>query len=130
MIILKIENFQQSAAVGSSSWCIVRDQVHFNSYKEDSHQYFIYDLNKDPVENNSLVGITLTKNGSHSAAHFKNDNQLYDNAEFQALQLEIVKHDIKSYPALNEDLKAKISINTETKKQSLLKNITSKLFNR
>lgn len=46
-IIIKIENFQQSAAVGSSSWCIVRDQSYFNSYKEDSHQYFIYDLNKD-----------------------------------------------------------------------------------
>ncbi len=130
MIIIKIENFQQSAAVGSSSWCIVRDQVYFNSYKEDSHQYFIYDLNKDPVENNSLVGITLTKNGSHSAAHFKNDNQLCDNDEFKTLQLEIVKHDIKSYPELKEDLKAKISINTETKKQSLLRNITSKLFNR
>jgi hypothetical protein len=130
MIIIKIENFQQSAAVGSSSWCIVRDQVHFNSYKEDSHQYFIYDLNKDPVENNSLVGITLTKNGSHSAAHFKNDNQLDDNDEFQALQLEIVKYDIKSYPSLKEDLKTKITVSQEIKKQSLLKNITSKLFNR
>lgn len=130
MIIIKIENFHQSAAVGSSSWCIVRDEVHFKSYKEDCHQYFVYDLNKEPTENNSLVGITLHKNGSHSAAHFKNDNQLCDNDEFKTLQLEIVKHDIKSYPELKEDLKAKISINTETKKQSLLKNITSKLFNR
>lgn len=130
MIIIKIENFQQSAAVGSSSWCIVRDEVHFKSYKEDCHQYFVYDLNKEPTENNSLVGITLHKNGSHSAAHFKNDNQLCDNDEFKTLQLEIVKHDIKSYPELKEDLKAKISINTETKKQSLLKNLTSKLFNR
>lgn len=105
MVIIKIENFQQSSATGSSSWCIVRDEVHFKSYKEDSHQYFIYDFNKDPVENNSIVGITLNKDGTHSAAHFKNDDQLYDNDEFKKLQLEIVKHDFKSYPVLNKKFK-------------------------
>lgn len=77
-----------------------------------------------------MIGITLTKNGSHSAAHFKNDNQLDDNDEFQALQLEIIKHDRKNYPALNEELKAKIDSKVDVQKQSLLKNITSKLFNR
>jgi hypothetical protein len=131
LIILKIENFQQSSAVGSTSWCIVRDEVHFKSYKEDCQQYFIYDLNKDPADNHSLIGITLYKDGSHSAAHLKNDNQLYnDENEFKTLQLEIIKHDLKSYPALNEELKSKIDANTDSKKQSLLKNITSKLFNR
>jgi len=130
LIILKIENFQQSSAVGSTSWCIVRDEVHFKSYKEDCQQYFIYDLNKEPADNHSLIGITLYKDGSHSAAHLKNDNQLYDDDEFKILQLEIIKHDLKSYPALKEELKEKIDANTDSKKQSLLKNIATKLFNR
>lgn len=130
LIILKIENFQQSSAVGSSSWCIVRDEVHFKSYKEDCQQYFIYDLNKDPADNHSLIGITLYKDGSHSAAHLKNDNQLYDDDEFKILQLEIIKHDLKSYPALKEELKSKIDANNDPKKQSLLKNIAKKIFSR
>lgn len=130
MVIIKIENFQQSSATGSSSWCIVRDEVHFKSYKEDAHQYFIYDFNKDPVENNSIVGITLQKDGTHSAAHFKNDDQLYDNEEFKKLQLEIVKHDLKSYPTLNKTLQNNLDNSTELKKHGLLKNITSRLFNR
>lgn len=130
MIIIKIENFQQSSAIGSSSWCIVRDEIHFNSYKEDSHQYFLYDFNKEPTVNNSLVGITLNKDGTHSAAHFKNDDQLYDNDEFKKLQLEIIKHDFKSYPALNNTLKEQLDKSTELKKQGLLKNIKSRFFNR
>lgn len=130
MVIIKIENFQQSSATGSSSWCIVRDEVHFKSYKEDAHQYFIYDFNKDPVENNSIVGITLNKDGTHSAAHFKNDDQLYDNDEFKKLQLEIVKHDLKSYPILNKTVQADLDNSTQLKKNGLLKNITSRLFNR
>jgi hypothetical protein len=130
MVIIKIENFQQSSATGSSSWCIVRDEVHFKSYKEDAHQYFIYDFNKDPVENNSIVGITLNKDGTHSAAHFKNDDQLYDNDEFKKLQLEIIKHDLKSYPILNKTVQADLDNSTQLKKNGLLKNITSRLFNR
>lgn len=130
MVIIKIENFQQSSATGSSSWCIVRDEVHFKSYKEDAHQYFIYDFNKDPVENNSIIGITLNKDGTHSAAHFKNDDQLYDNDEFKKLQLEIVKHDLKSYPILNKTVQADLDNSTQLKKNGLLKNITSRLFNR
>ena len=130
MVIIKIENFQQSSATGSSSWCIVRDEVHFKSYKEDAHQYFIYDFNKDPVENNSIVGITLNKDGTHSAAHFKNDDQLYDNDEFKKLQLEIVKHDLKSYPILNKTVQSDLDNSTQLKKNGLLKNITSRLFNR
>lgn len=130
MVIIKIENFQQSSATGSSSWCIVRDEVHFKSYKEDTHQYFIYDFNKDPVENNSIVGITLNKDGTHSAAHFKNDDQLYDNDEFKKLQIDIVKHDLKSYPFLNKTVQADLDNSKESKKNGLLKNITSRLFNR
>lgn len=130
MLILKIDNFSQSSAIGSSSWCIVRDEVHFNSYKEDCHQYFIYDFNKDPVHNDSLIGITLRKDGSHSAAHLKNDEQLHNKDIFQQLQVEIIRNDLTSYPALNEELKAKIDSTADAKKQSLLKNITSKLFNR
>jgi len=128
-VILKIENFEQSSKLGSASWCIVRDDVHFNSYKEDSHQYFIYDFTKDATDIRSLIGVTLSQDGMHSASHFKNDSQFYDDDDdFKLLQVDILKHDLKSYPNLHETLKNKIE--PPERKQNILKNLASKLFNR
>lgn len=128
MLILKIENFKQSSNVGSSSWCITRNESYFKSYKEDANQYFIYNFEKDPTDNDSIVGVTLNKNGTYSAAHLKNDDQLHNNDQFKQFQLDIIKHDLKSYPTLNPELQSKISLIIDNKKQNLLKKITSKLF--
>lgn len=127
-VIIKIENFEQSTTLGSASWCIVRDNVHFNSYKEDCHQYFVYDFTKDATDVRSLVGVTLRQDGRHSAAHFKNDSQFHDDDDFKLLQLDILKQDLKSYPNLHESLKNKIEV--PERKQNILKNLASKFFNR
>ena len=48
ILILQIDNFNQSKSLGSSSWCISRDPHYFSSYTEnDNKQYFIYNFNKD-----------------------------------------------------------------------------------
>lgn len=76
-IIIKIEDFKQSKIMGSSSWCISRDEHYFKSYVgEYNHQYFIYDFNKDSSDNESMIGITLTPEINCEAAHLKNDDAI------------------------------------------------------
>lgn len=76
-IIIKIEDFKQSKIMGSSSWCIARDEHYFKSYVGDyNHQYFIYDFNKDSSDNESMIGITLSPEIECEAAHMKNDDDI------------------------------------------------------
>lgn len=98
-LIIKIEEFKQSKIMGSSSWCIARDDHYFKSYVgEYNHQYFIYDFNKDSSDNESMIGITLTPEIECEAAHLKNDDAISSD---QKLTLEniaiIVKNDSSWY---------------------------------
>lgn len=74
-LILKINNFDESKTMGSSSWCISRDESYFKSYAEDREQYFLIDFSKESTDNSSMIGITLEKNGDFSAAHYKDDDE-------------------------------------------------------
>lgn len=76
LIILKIDNFNQSKVLGSPSWCISREAHYFNSYKERSEQYFIYDFSKNSKDPLSMIGITLNNDGEVTAAHEKDDNNI------------------------------------------------------
>lgn len=72
-LIFEIKSFSQSQKLGNSSWCISRETSYFDSYTSDNQkQYFLFDFNKDSIDLDSLVGITL-KNGLYVTAHFKND---------------------------------------------------------
>lgn len=78
LLVLKINNFEQSKYLGSSSWCISRDKHYFDSYTSDkASQYFVYNFNKDSKDNESMIGITI-KNNQVSAAHLKDDKRLSD----------------------------------------------------
>jgi len=94
-IIVKIEDFKQSRIMGSSSWCIARDEHYFKSYVgENNHQYFIYDLNKDSSDNESMVGITLTPEIDCEAAHAKNDDDVSNDRRLTFENIDIiVKYD-------------------------------------
>lgn len=77
LVIIKIENFEQSKKLGSPSWCISRDNYYFNSYtKDDNKQYFIYDLTNLSSEHESIIGVTLTKDGELHASHRKDDSPI------------------------------------------------------
>jgi hypothetical protein len=94
-IILNIEDFKQSKIMGSSAWCIARDEHYFKSYVGDyNHQYFIYDFSKDSSDNESMIGITLTHEIECYAAHLKNDDALgeYDQVTLDNIEI-ILKND-------------------------------------
>lgn len=98
-MIVKIEDFNQSKIMGSSSWCIVRDEQYFKSYVgEYNHQYFVYDFSKESSDNESMIGITLTPEIECEAAHAKDDD---DVSNVRRLTVEniniIVKNDSSWY---------------------------------
>lgn len=80
ILIIQIEDYEQSKQLGSSSWCIVRDESYFNSYTESGNkQYFLYDFSYDSSDNNSMIGFTLDEKGEHYAAHYKDDDEVNEN---------------------------------------------------
>jgi hypothetical protein len=79
-VILEIENFEKSSIMGSPSWCISTSETYFKSYvTEDNKQYFIYDFNKENTSNESLIGITLDKEGDFITGHLKDDDYIDEN---------------------------------------------------
>jgi hypothetical protein len=80
-LVLEIDTFKQSKAMGSPSWCISREDYHFSTYTEGGNiQIFAYDFSLTSKDNKSIVGITLTRNMKVHAAHNKNDTELRDKA--------------------------------------------------
>jgi len=110
MVILKINDFEASKALGSGSWCISRHESHFKSYAggKDSLQFFVYDYTKDSNDKNSMIGVTLNVYGQHSASHVKNDDPLYDSSStFKALQKIIIKNNMQLFN-LSDDVKKRM----------------------
>lgn len=97
-IIIKIENFKQSKIMGSSSWCIARDEHYFKSYVGDcNHQYFIYDFNKDSSDNESMIGITLSPEIECEAAHMKNDDDISNDKKLTLDNIAIIVKNDRSW---------------------------------
>lgn len=73
-IIIKVDSFEQCKRLGSSSWCIARDEHYFNNYTSGhAEQYILYDFNKDSRDNTSIIGMTKNKDRiTHS--HLKDDS--------------------------------------------------------
>lgn len=84
VLVLEIENYEQSRKLGSSSWCIVRDAVYFDEYvRNGSRQFFIYDFSKKEIDNDSMIGITLDKDGYNLFQHLKDDTSInYGTSDF------------------------------------------------
>lgn len=80
-LVLEIDTFRQSKIMGSPSWCISRDNYHFENYTNGGKiQVFAYDFTLTAKDNKSIVGLTLTKAMKVHAAHNKNDTELRDKA--------------------------------------------------
>ncbi len=101
-VILKIKNFEEALAIGSSSWCICTSENYFNSYvNKDSHQYFVFDFNKEKSSNESLIGITLDKEGNLNTAHLKNDEAIVSDTPEISSFLNIIREKNKKIKQLN-----------------------------
>lgn len=126
MVILKVNNFEASKALGSGSWCISRHESHFESYagSKDKLQFFVFDYTKESNDKLSMIGITLNKDGSHSAAHVKNDDPLYsrDN-KFLKLQQTIIEGNMELFE-LSDSMKKKLKEmnNTPISEKKKIKN--------
>lgn len=110
MVILKINNYEASKALGSGSWCISRNESHFESYagSKDKLQFFVFDYTKESNDKLSMIGITLHTDGTHSAAHIKNDDPLYSSdKKFLALQKTIITGNMHLFE-LSESMKIKL----------------------
>lgn len=100
VLILKINNFEQSQSLGSNAWCISRDLHYYKSYtSNDAKQYFIYDFNKNSKDNDSLIGLTLGSGGTISTSHYKNDDQYpYDGSKYiRKIQITIIKNTLSEW---------------------------------
>lgn len=95
ILILNIENFEQSKNIGSPSWCISTQLSYFESYvdkEKGQSQYFIFDFNKNLNDPLSLVGLTVDKNNNFIASHMKNDDELFDKDEIVLKYLKMLKN--------------------------------------
>ena len=114
ILIVRIEDFNQSNLMGSSSWCISRDESYFKSYADGREQYFIYDFSKDKTDNSSMIGVTLETNGNYSTAHYKDDSECEEDQEemIQYLQDEVseYKEGLKSENIIKVEQKEKLKI--------------------
>lgn len=73
ILIYEIQNFQESNILGSSSWCISRDEIYFKSYtKNKEKQYFVYNFNHNIDKDKNLIGITLMNDVVKSACYRNN----------------------------------------------------------
>ena len=113
-VILRIDNFETSKLMGSSSWCISRDESYFKSYANGREQYFLFDFSKDNTDNRSMLGITLEKNGEYSAGHYKDDEEceegVEDMIEYVQEAVDEYKHKLKEQNISKIDNKDKLKV--------------------
>lgn len=121
LIVLKVNNFEQSESLGSASWCIARHKHYFDSYtSNNAKQYFVYDFSKESKDVYSLIGMTLSDNGEIHAAHLKDDDSC-SYAYLRDIQLNIIKCNLSEFPNLSKSLKDELNTDTTFKLKPLFK---------
>jgi hypothetical protein len=123
IIVVKVENFEQSKSLGSKSWCISRDDYYFENYTtENSKQYFLFDFNKKETDLDSMIGFTLYHNGQFRSQHLKNDDYLTPNDFLKKIRDTVIIKNPSLFE-LDENLKYLIPSETKEKKKELTLNI-------
>lgn len=96
--IIHIENFTESRKLGTSNWCISRENSYFDDYVRTSRrQYFVFDYTKESNDTMSMIGITLTDDGQVYAAHKKNDDSARNHSSINDLKIKIICLDYEFY---------------------------------
>lgn len=108
VIIIETEFYQQMSDLGSSSWCIVRDEGYYDDYAGNGNrQYIVFDFNKPSSSVESMIGITLSPDGTYRNAHLKDDESTDDESVEQFTDV-IVMAQRKTFPNLDKDLEERL----------------------
>jgi len=119
ILIVETVNYEQMNNLGSNSWCIVRDEGYFDDYVCDGNrQYIVFDFNKLSSDVESMIGITLSPDGTYRNAHVKNDDSI-DSDDVEYLTDIIVVSQRDTYKNLDKDLEERLY--PEVKKINKLK---------
>jgi len=78
VVVFEVDSYDKCKKLGSTSWCIVRDEEYFDQYvtHEYNNQYILYDFNKLSTDIQSMVGFTVSASGFIYAEHWKNDDSI------------------------------------------------------
>ena len=127
VIVIEIRSFVANQDLNSNTkHCIVRTLAHWETYnKEDlfTKQYYVYNFNISPSDDESVIGVTINPGGEIRAAHDKLDKSCKD--EFWNLCKNMGIEDPKSImgPMTPKEIEmAKIRI--EINKKIILPNLT------
>lgn len=67
-----------ATAIAPSKWCISKNANLFNNYKGEGENVIIFDFKKELDDNNSIVGVSIYKNGKIKSAFDKNNRSVSD----------------------------------------------------
>lgn len=121
LYILKVDTFDDSKILGTSNWCISRESYYFDTYANGNNQYFLYDFSKDSYHPESMIGITLYKDGSINAAHDKKDDNIKKDELIKELSKKIIINDIESFPDIESNPEYKNILVENIKNKSKIK---------
>lgn len=110
VFVFEVNTFEDSKALGSASWCIARNQHHFDTYTGNGkRQFFIYDFNQNERSNQSMIGITLEKTGQFNTQHLKNDDYVSPTDFLRDVQKRLILKEVERYN-LDNEMKKKLGI--------------------
>lgn len=111
-LVIRVDTHDQCKALGSTSWCIVRDEYYFDSYTHyNSSQYILYDFNKLSRENDSMIGFTIDSRGTISAMHLKDDAAMKREDFSNDVHYSVVAKDIERYDNMADTFKSLLKHN-------------------
>jgi hypothetical protein len=108
--VFEVKTFEDSKSLGSPSWCIARNEYHFDTYTSgEKRQFFIYDFNQSEKSNESMIGITLEKSGSFNTQHLKNDDYVSPTELLKDIQKRLILKEVEQY-TLDDVMKKNLGI--------------------
>lgn len=108
VLIVETTAYDQMSNLGSNSWCIVRDEGYYDDYAGNGNrQYIVFDFSKKSSDIESMIGITLSPDGTYRNAHLKNDDSTSDYTVEEFTDV-IIMAQRETFPQLDKDLEERL----------------------
>jgi hypothetical protein len=83
LLVVCIAEYKTMKELGSSDWCIVRDNHHWNRYVTPANkQYIIWDFTKDIESKQYMIGVTMTRQGKVTSAFWLDNTEVKNSQEY------------------------------------------------